>query len=247
MNKFTNQIRIGCCGWQKAQKVYYQNFNLIEIQQTFYNFPMIKTVERWRAEAPDDFTFTLKASQLITHEPFRLTYRRSKLKIPRDQYHLYGSFRPTPPVLQAWDQTYKISQILRSPVVVFQCPAQFIPIQENLNNMYAFFHRVERGDLRFAWEPRGNWPNELIRGICQDLDLIHCVDVFQRSSVYGKPTYYRMHGRPDYQYDFTEADLRQLKALVDEVGDAYCLFNNVNMWDDAIDFQSLFSYEVHPQ
>jgi len=243
----TEQIYIGCSGWQKAQRVYYQNFKLIEIQQTFYNYPMRKTVERWRSEAPDDFVFTLKAPQLITHEPFSLTYRRSRRKIPREQFHLYGSFRPTEEVFQAWEQTYEISQILRSPVVVFQCPAQFIPIQENLNNMYSFFTRVKRGSLLFAWEPRGNWPNELVKGVCQDLDLIHCVDVFQRPSVFGTPAYFRMHGRPDYQYDFTEADLQQLKALVEEVGQAYCLFNNVNMWDDAKEFQSLLSYELHHQ
>jgi uncharacterized protein YecE (DUF72 family) len=56
-----------------------------------------------------------------------------------------------------------------------------------------------------------------------------------------------MHGRPDYQYDFTEADLRQLKALVEDIGQAYCLFNNVNMWEDAREFQSLLSYEFHPR
>jgi uncharacterized protein YecE (DUF72 family) len=61
-------MKTGCCGFPKARKVYYDSFKVVEVQQTFYQPPALKTIEKWRAQAPGDFEFTLKAWQLITHE-----------------------------------------------------------------------------------------------------------------------------------------------------------------------------------
>ena len=75
------QIKVGCCGFSMAQQDYFQRYHLIEIQQTFYQPPQLRTAEKWRASAPRQFEFTLKAWQLITHEPSSPTYRRLKKKI----------------------------------------------------------------------------------------------------------------------------------------------------------------------
>jgi len=232
-------IRVGCCGFQKAHRVYYEHFHLIEIQQTFYKLPMLKTGYKWREEAPPGFTFTMKALQLITHEPYIPTYRRSGLDIPQSQWKYFGSFRPTEQVFNAWQQTLGFASALEVPVVVFQCPPQFIPSPEHVNNMRAFFGQAERKQLLFAWEPRGEWPNSLVKELCQELNLIHCVDPFIGVSVYGAPAYYRMHGGVDYSYQFKDADLVQLAALCEQQPDVYCLFNNVHMWEDALRFQEL--------
>ena len=70
-------IRVGCCGFPRARSEYYKAFQLVEVQQTFYHPPALKTVEKWRSDAPGDFEFTLKAWQLITHEFKSPNYRRS--------------------------------------------------------------------------------------------------------------------------------------------------------------------------
>ena len=44
---------------------------------------------------------------------------------------------------------------------------------------------MERGGLAFAWEPRGEGTDAEIRALCRQLDLICCVDPFQRRSVWG--------------------------------------------------------------
>lgn len=39
----------------------------VEINATFYRMPTEKTLLQWAAQVPDDFTFVLKAPQVITH------------------------------------------------------------------------------------------------------------------------------------------------------------------------------------
>ena len=47
---------------------YYANyFDTVEINSTFYRIPKEKTVENWRKRVPEEFTFIVKASRIITH------------------------------------------------------------------------------------------------------------------------------------------------------------------------------------
>src|SRR5262245_41819348 len=46
---------------------YAQHFSTTEINNTFYRIPTKKLTETWASEVPDDFSFTLKLSQKITH------------------------------------------------------------------------------------------------------------------------------------------------------------------------------------
>jgi uncharacterized protein YecE (DUF72 family) len=46
---------------------YAGQFRTTEINNTFYRMPTAKLCEGWYAEVPDDFSFTLKVSQRITH------------------------------------------------------------------------------------------------------------------------------------------------------------------------------------
>jgi len=232
-------IRVGCCGFPRARRVYYDHFDLVEVQQTFYKLPRLSTAQRWREEAPPGFTFTLKAWQLITHEPSSPTYRKAGLTIPEGERDRYGAFRPTDEVRDAWGRTLEIARALEATVVVFQCPARFTPTDEHVANLRAFFGEVDRGGLLFAWEPRGEWPDELVRELCKELDLIHCVDPFKNPSVHGVPAYFRLHGRTGYRYRYTDDDLLQLKEWCEAHPEVYCLFNNVTMWDDALRFADM--------
>lgn len=47
---------------------YAQRFDTVEVDSTFYGIPKRTTVERWAAQTPESFIFTLKAPQIITHE-----------------------------------------------------------------------------------------------------------------------------------------------------------------------------------
>ena len=47
---------------------YAKHFNSCEINATFYKMPNVETLEKWAHEVPDNFVFTLKATQRITHQ-----------------------------------------------------------------------------------------------------------------------------------------------------------------------------------
>ena len=47
---------------------YAEHFRTVEINYTFYRMPTLKTTEAWRAQAPDGFSYVLKAPRRITHD-----------------------------------------------------------------------------------------------------------------------------------------------------------------------------------
>lgn len=230
-------IKIGCCGFPMARSKYYAIFKVVEVQQTFYQPPMINTLTRWRAEAPPDFEFTLKAWQLITHEARSPTYRRLKLPWSATKLAHCGSFKPTEEIAWGWEQTRAAALALQARIVVFQTPASFLPTQENQHNLRIFFEGVRRGDLKFVWEVRGVWTRKEVENLCRDLDLILGVDPFKTDPPSRGIQYFRLHGITGYRYRFTGKDLQGLKEKCSE--DCYCLFNNVSMEADARAFQKL--------
>jgi uncharacterized protein YecE (DUF72 family) len=74
---------IGCCGYhypdwkrmfypeeipqQNWFEYYCSHFNTIELNMTYYKFPRLETLTRWKERSPEEFSFTLKAPRHITH------------------------------------------------------------------------------------------------------------------------------------------------------------------------------------
>lgn len=239
----TTGIRIGCCGFPVAKAKYFKAFKVVELQHTFYQPPEDSVIKKWREESPADFEYTLKAWQLITHEPKSPTYKRLKIRIPPSKEKNYGSFKPTDEVFLAWERTKEIAEILRARVIIFQCPPSFIPVKENKENMKRFFTSIEKEEFILAWEPRGKWDDREIIAVCKEFNLIHVVDPFKTLPVYGKICYHRLHGIEGYKYKYTEEDLIRLEKLIkkelENVTDIYCMFNNVYMYEDAFAFKRL--------
>ncbi len=232
-------LKVGTCGFSLARSAYYRLFSAAEIQQTFYEPPSLKTALRWREEAPSGFEFSMKAWQLITHEPSSPTYRRLKQPIPSAQYGLYGSFRPTEEVLEAWRVTEEIARALRVRVILFQSPASFQPTEGNEAHLRSFFQKIKRRDYLLVWEARGDWPEQTIEDLCRELDLIHGVDPFQTRPLCGSIRYFRLHGKGGHAYRFTEGDLLWLKEEVNPEVITYLMFNNISMAEDAERLQRL--------
>ena len=151
----------------------------------------------------------------------------------------YGSFKPTAEVFDAWRTTSEIAEALRARIIVFQCPASFRPTSKNKADMRRFFENIERRDYIFVWEPRGKWSGDEIREICEQLDLIHCVDPFKSQPVWGELKYFRLHGKTGYRYKYTDEELKELRSRIEKESDCYVMFNNTAMFDDALRFIQL--------
>ncbi len=237
----TTQLHIGLCGWNGSQKAYFSAFDCIEIQSTFYDPPRLEVARRWRDAAPAGFEFCIKAWQLITHTASSPTYRRLRTPIPAAERDAVGSFRPTEQVRGAWQRTAAVARAVDARVVLFQCPKSFLPTSENLVNFSAFFRELDREGLRLAWEPRGEaWTEDIVKELCKEYHLLHCVDPFDASSVHGDVRYWRLHGRGSYAYRYSDEDLILLKRMLAKAKKpGYLMFNNFSSKADALRFRSL--------
>jgi uncharacterized protein YecE (DUF72 family) len=239
MKKKVSNIWMGSCGSRMPLADYAQLLPLVEVQHTFYQPPGIATLERWRAGVPDDFQFTLKAWQLITHESRSPTYRRLRRPLNDTELAECGAFRDTPIVREAWEATRDAAVALKARCILLQCPASFTPTDEHIENLRAFLGSIDRAGIAIAWEPRGAWPAELIHEICDAHDIGHAVDPFKVPSVTPERPYYRLHGRTGYRYRYEDFELEELLEMLPEKGDAFVLFNNVGRVEDAARFREV--------
>ena len=205
---------VGCCGWSEGRAKYFGHFPVVELQSTFYEPPSITLATKWRAAAPPEFRFCMKAWQLITHRSSSSTYRRLKSKLTEGELPLVGAFQPTEQVRLAWERTAEIARVLRAEVIVFQCPPSLQPERAVIRNIHEFFAEIDRGGAKLAWEPRGEWPDRLVQEICAAHGLLHCVDPFKSSSVFGAPLYWRLHGRGGYHYRYSDDELTELSGML---------------------------------
>ncbi len=234
-----SKINIGTCGFRLNKIEYAQILSCVEVQQTFYQPPQIKTLERWRAEMPDDFEFVLKAWQLITHEAKSPTYKRLKKKLSETEKEEAGYFKPTAIVKEAWETTLACANALKAKTILFQCPASFKPYEENISNLEKFFSGVKRGKLNFGWEPRGNWDDAVVKSICERFDLWHVVDPFVKKTVTPEKCYYRLHGLTGWRYKYEEGELEELASLLPKNKTSYVFFNNISMTEDSLRFKQM--------
>ncbi|MEM0239859.1 MAG: DUF72 domain-containing protein [Candidatus Nezhaarchaeales archaeon] len=244
-------VKIGCCGWavKGGMKKYFEVFDLIELQSTFYRLPSVETAKRWRDEAPPNFTYTMKAWQALTHPPSSPTWRKSGLKISGEEYDRYGHLKPTRENFRAWDRTLEVAKTLMCSVLVLQMPPSFVKSDENISNVINFLKSVERPKgltigIEFRHE---SWDIETIRRLCEELEIIHIVDPFKQSFAMtpSQVIYYRLHGlgRRAYVYDYSMEELRRLYESwirpYEKDKMIYVLFNNTNMANDALDLKKI--------
>lgn len=185
----------------------------------------------------------MKAFQAITHTYNHRTYR--KVRFSAEELAQCGGFCDTDVVRSAWELTRSLALALEATFVVFQCPPRFQATEQTIAHMRAFFQWATRGRLRFVWEPRhSSWTKDLVANLCRELELIHAVDPFEQSSVFGEPHYFRLHGKSlgDYRYDcdypYSDAELEQLRRWCAKQP-TYCMFNNKQMAVDARRFEQL--------
>lgn len=163
------------------------------------------------------------------------TYKKANLIIKNREN--CGFFKPTKEVFEAWEKTSEIAKALDAKIVLFQTPASFKPEKNNISNMRNFFSSIS--GFKFAFEHRGDWREDIIKNICEELNLIHCVDPFVSTQLHGDIAYFRLHGIGSYRYRYTKEDLERLRKLCEVGKPVYCLFNNTYMYENALEFERM--------
>jgi uncharacterized protein YecE (DUF72 family) len=228
---FMVNLYIGTSGWSyedwigpfypkgikkgKMLDFYVQEFNLVEINSTFYALPNKYAVLAWNKKVPDDFVFTAKIPKEITHKRF----------------------------LKNCEPVFKEFYSLMHPLVdsgklgcfLIQLPPKFST--EHKEDLEAFLDFLP-DTVRFAVEFRHtSWDEQPDFDFLKEYNAAFTVT----DSVKMKPDarvtadfgYVRWHGRNPkhwYDYEYTEGELREwlprIETMKASTENLYLQFNN---------------------
>lgn len=243
-------VYIGCCGFPCARKKYYEYFKVVELQNTFYELPSVEWALNVRSEAPEDFKFTLKAWQVITHPSTSPTWSKIKKRVEGNLEN-YGYLKPTSENIRALEKTLEVACALRAEIIVLQTPGSMPYNAESIKWINEFFDQaislLRNGEL-LGWEPRGEWLRAPeLKTILEKYGITHIVDIFKNKPFYKHRgiLYIRLHGKGpgevNYNYNYTEEDLLELREIIEneDFQVTYVLFNNVKMFNNALEFKKM--------
>ena len=202
MSKAKCDIRIGTSGWhyddweerfypadlpkRKWLEYYAQHFDTVEINNTFYQLPKEQTFKNWRAQAPKDFLFTVKANRFITHikrlkdasEPLTLFLERARL--------LKTNLGP----------------------VLYQLPPSF---HKDLDRLKAFLQLLPKNPIAVFEFRHESWFSEDAYDLLREFNVGFCIhDLMEVPRVVtGDVIYLRFHGTTGrYQGNYSESTLK---------------------------------------
>ncbi|MHA1376788.1 MAG: DUF72 domain-containing protein [Candidatus Helarchaeota archaeon] len=229
-----NKIRIGCSGWSymgdsgwvsnfypkgippnKMFQFYSKIFDTVEINTTFYNLPKVGIVENWAKQAPQNFLFSVKFPQDITHKKIG--------KEPINEEDLMAFFYVIAPLEQKM-----------GPILV-QFPPSFKFNPELLEELLVL---LPSRDKKYAIEFRDlSWLISKTSNLLEQYHVAYCIvdepllppDIIITTDF----AYIRWHGRRKqhwYNYLYSENELKEwvpkIEKISNEVKEIYGYFNN---------------------
>jgi len=194
-------------------------FNFVEVNNTFYDYPDTRTVERWRRTVPKDFTFTVRCHQDLTHRI---------------------GLRPVDEAYEVFTKMIVICRILDALFLHLETPASYVLDERNLDDAEDFLSTVDSKGVRLAWEIRSPINEEAVN-LMRDLDIVHSVDFSREEPALQSDTVYtRLFGKGKHNiYQFADDELEEIdqKILKLEVKKAVISFHGLKMNTDAIRFK----------
>ena len=222
----SGHVRVGTSGWHYEHwrgafypadvppgqwlDFYVEQFDTVEINNTFYRLPAESTFEAWHEAAPPGFVFAVKASRYITH--------MKKLRDPEE------------PLANFVERAGLLGDRLGP--ILFQLPPRW---SFNPQRLASFLAALPPG-YRYAFELRDpSWLNERTYGLLAAHNAALCIYELagQRSprQVTADFVYVRLHG-PGGAYE-GRYSTQALGAWADDMTrwaaqgcDVYCYFDN---------------------
>ena len=191
-------------------KFYAAKFNTIELNVTFYRFPVLTSLENWYNISPDNFSFTVKVPRLITH------YKKFS-----DCARLIDDFYTL------------ITKGLRKKLgpVLFQLPSKYVYTNERLERIVKSMYKEFQNVIEFrdkTW-----WCPAAINRLKKE-NIIFCgidyPDLPNDPVITNKTVYYRFHGKPRLYYSaYKKNELNKIGDTIlanKKVREVYVFFNN---------------------
>ena len=172
---------------EKMLEFYLQQFNSVEINNSFYHLPAISTLESWRDAAPKGFLYSVKASRYITHMKKLKDPEKSTPELIRRIQHLGDTLGP----------------------VLFQLPPHW---KFNVQRLNSFLQSLSR-DYRYAFEFRDpTWITDQTYDLLARHKVAFCIyelnGYVSPRAVTSDFVYIRLHGpNGAYQGNYSHAML----------------------------------------
>jgi uncharacterized protein YecE (DUF72 family) len=220
------RIHIGTSGWNYKHwlgrfypekirsadmlKFYAQHFDTVELNNSFYHLPLIKSFRTWRETVAKDFVFAVKGSRFITH--------MKKLKAPRTSTRKF------------FTRVEKLEE-KRGPVL-FQLPPHW---RVNLERLATFLERLP-AQYQYAFEFREpSWFADEVYDLLRQHNVALCI---YHMSGYETPmaitadfVYIRFHGaETTYGGSYSDSQLKLWSERIDrwrnDGTEVFAYFNN---------------------
>jgi uncharacterized protein YecE (DUF72 family) len=221
----TKLVHVGCSGWQYKHwrndfypaglpqtrwlEYYAEQFDTVEINNSFYRLPEVTTFHSWRQRVPKGFVYSVKASRYLTH--------MKKLNEPGD----------------ALDAFFSRASALASTLgpVLYQLPPRW-PV--NLQRLLSFLQALPKR-RRHAIEFREpSWYSDEVYALLRRYRVALCLHDMAGSASgtleVGPFTYVRFHGPSKYSGSYSDEALERwadwLAARAAHGVPVYAYFNN---------------------
>lgn len=190
---------------------YAERFPTVELNVTFYRLPDKNAFEKWRAETPGDFKFTLKGSRYITH--------------------IKRLLEPKEPLKRFMERATLLREKLG--VVLWQLPPNF---RKDPGRLEGFITALRPYGLRHAFEFREeSWMDREVASLLEKEG--HAICAADWPPFADKPPatagfyYIRRHGHGgSYDTCYTEEELRRdarrIRKFLKGGMDVFIYFNN---------------------
>lgn len=228
-----NDLLIGTSGWSYKEwtgvfyptsstnklSFYSKVYRTAEVDSSFYAYPSKELVLGWARYTPDDFMFSVKLPQLLTHEK-RLDPAQG---VEADLIRFLSILKPL------------VAAGKLGPVLI-QLPPSF-SYQEDRRNFEAFLQNLP-DDVRFAVEFRHpSWLRDEVWALLRERNVANVIVdeplLPPDAVVTADFAFIRWHGRgskPWYNYRYQDRELEawvpKVKEVVSRVDKTYGYFNN---------------------
>ena len=189
---------VGTGGWayfnvpdRPSLRAYSKVFSFVEVNYTFYEYPDFTRVERWRRTVPDNFKFSLRCHQDLTH--------RIGLKPVDEAYRVFN-------------QMEDYCRILKAPFLVLETPSSYVMNHKELDDARNFFSSAKQTIVRLVWEFRAPITQPVV-SLMRDFNIVPCVDLSrQKPSFESDVVYSRLFGKGKHNiYQFTDEELVEIE------------------------------------
>jgi len=157
-------------------KYYASQFNIVEVDSSYYALPNERNSYLWAERTPDDFVFNFKAFRIFTHHPTPVNSLPKNIRTEltselQEKANIYYRDLPAELVDELWKRfesaLLPLDTVGKLGVVLFQFPPWFYPGSQQLD--YIEMCKAKLRQYRLATEFRNNmWLSEKNRAATFD-------------------------------------------------------------------------------